>query len=96
MPVIIEWTYADGSKETEKIPAEIWRKNELQITKAFMKNKEVTAIVIDPMRETADINEANNRWPSMGAPSRFQLFKGGFRNRNAGAALPNPMQREIK
>jgi hypothetical protein len=96
MPVIIEWTFADGSKEVDRIPAEIWRKNELQISKVFMKNKEVKAVLIDPMRETADINETNNRWPALGAPSRFQLFKGGFRNRNAGAALPNPMQREIK
>lgn len=96
MPLIIEWTYTDGSKEVDRIPAEIWRKNELQITKAFMKNKEVASVLLDPMRETADINEANNRWPSVTAPSKFQLFKGGFRNRNAGAALPNPMQREIK
>ena len=96
MPVIVEWTFADGTKEVDRIPAEIWRKNELQISKVFMKNKEVKAVLIDPMRETADINEANNRWPAVGAPSRFQLFKGGFRNRNAGAALPNPMQREIK
>ena len=28
MPVIIEWSYADGSTELEKLPAEIWRKNE--------------------------------------------------------------------
>ncbi len=25
MPVIIQWTYADGTKEIERIPAEIWR-----------------------------------------------------------------------
>ena len=28
MPVIIEWTYKDGSKEIEKIPAQVWRHNE--------------------------------------------------------------------
>jgi AAA+ ATPase superfamily predicted ATPase len=96
MPLIIEWTFTDGTKEVERIPAEIWRKNELEITKAFMKNKEVASVMLDPMRETADINETNNRWPQVSAPSRFQLFKGGFRNRNAGAGAPNPMQREIK
>jgi Peptidase family M1 domain len=96
MPLIIEWTFADGTKETDRIPAEIWRKNELEITKAFMKDKEVTSIVLDPMRETADIDLSNNKWPSVAAPTRFQLFKGGFRNRNAGAGAPTPMQRQIK
>ncbi len=28
MPVIIEWSFADGTKEVETIPVEIWRKNE--------------------------------------------------------------------
>lgn len=96
MPLIIEWTFADGTKQVDRIPAEIWRKNELQVVKSFMKDKEVVKVQLDPMRETADINESNNRWPAIAAPSNFQLFKGGFRNRNAGAALPNPMQREIK
>lgn len=96
MPLIIEWTYKDGTKEVDRIPAEIWRKNENEITKAFIKSKEVVSIQLDPMRETADIDESNHRWPVSAAPSRFQLFKGGFRNRNAGAGAPNPMQREIK
>ncbi len=36
-PVIIEWTYKDGSKEKEIIPAEIWRTNETEVKKIFMK-----------------------------------------------------------
>ncbi len=28
MPLVIEWTYKDGSKEIDRIPAEIWRLNE--------------------------------------------------------------------
>ncbi len=36
MPVIIEWTYKDGTKELERIPAEIWRTNETKVTKVFM------------------------------------------------------------
>jgi hypothetical protein len=32
MPIIIEWTYKDGSKETERIPVQIWRKNENKVT----------------------------------------------------------------
>jgi hypothetical protein len=66
MPVIIEWTYADGSKETDRIPAPIWRLNEERISKAFMKDKEVASIKIDPKNETADIDEANNKWNKTG------------------------------
>jgi hypothetical protein len=58
MPVIIEWTFKDGSKQIERVPVEIWRKNENRFTKVFVKDKEVTGIVIDPYRETADIDVA--------------------------------------
>ena len=94
MPLIVEFTFKDGSKEVDRIPAEIWRKNEKQVTKVFIKDKEVASIKQDPMRETADIDEKNNVWPAVSsdAPTRFQLFKGGGRNRNNTGEL-NPMQR---
>ena len=75
-PVIIEWTYKDGSKEIEKIPAEIWRLNENEVTKVFIKDKEVTNIVIDPNRETADVNVNDNVFPKR-AESKFDQFKRG-------------------
>ncbi|MEZ5055587.1 MAG: M1 family aminopeptidase [Saprospiraceae bacterium] len=75
MPVIIEWTFEDGTKETEKIPVEIWRKNENSFTKVFVKQKEVKAIIIDPLKETADINTGNNEWPVKQLPSKFQVYK---------------------
>jgi len=75
MPVIIEWTYEDGTKEVETIPVEIWRKNEEKFTKVFVKNKEVKSIVIDPYKETADVDESNNMFPIREMPNRFQLFK---------------------
>ncbi len=75
MPVIIEWTYEDGTTEIERVPVEIWRKNENNFTKVFVKNKVVKGIVIDPYRETADIDESNNNWPVKELPSRFQVFK---------------------
>jgi hypothetical protein len=75
MPLIIQWTYKDGTTEVEKIPVSIWKLNEKQVTKVFIKNKEVTGIVLDPYKETADINEANGQWPVKEIPTRFQLFK---------------------
>jgi hypothetical protein len=92
MPVIIEWTYADGTKEVEKIPAQIWRKNEKGFTKVFIKDKQVTGIKLDPMRETADIDESNNKWPNnITEPSKFTVFK-QTGNPFAPAGTKNPMQ----
>ncbi len=75
-PIIIEWTYKDGSKEVEKIPAEIWRKNENQIKKVFVKSKEVTNIVLDPGLETADTAIENGVFPKVDKQSKFDQFKG--------------------
>jgi hypothetical protein len=65
------------------------------VTKVFVKNKEVTSIILDPYRETADIDESNNSFPVREIPTRFQLFK-----QHKIKEKPNPMQkakaREIK
>jgi len=91
MPVIIEWTYADGTKEVDRISAYIWRHNEYKITKVFAKAKEVKSIKIDPYRETADINETNNSWPREYTPSRFELFKDKTPPRGSSTGA-NPMR----
>ena len=76
-PLVIEWTYKDGSKESETIPAEIWRTNEVEITKVFIKEKEVVSIVIDPAAGLGDVNPDNNVFPKKTAVSRFDQFKKG-------------------
>jgi hypothetical protein len=92
MPVIIEWTYKDGTKEVERIPAQVWRKNETKFTKVFLKDKEVASVKLDPMRETADIDESNNAWPKDIVQSKFQIFKAkqAVRGQSTGT---NPMQK---
>jgi hypothetical protein len=93
MPLIVEFTFKDGTKEVNRVPVTIWRANEKQVTKVFMKDKEVAAIRLDPERETADINEANGMWPVKEMPSRFQLYKsGGAAARGAGSGT-NAMQK---
>lgn len=77
MPVIIEWTFKDGSKEIERLPAEIWRINETKVTKVFAKDKEVVNVVIDPRKETADISLENNTFPKVTQPSKFDQMKKG-------------------
>ncbi len=75
MPVIIEWTYKDGSKEIERLPAEIWRINETKVTKVFAKDKEVVNVVIDPLKETSDISADNNVFPKVAQPDKFDELK---------------------
>jgi hypothetical protein len=75
MPVIIEWTFKDGSKEIDRIPAEIWRNNEQTISKVFVKDKEVVNVVLDPMKETTDINTNDNVFPKRPTESKFDQFK---------------------
>jgi hypothetical protein len=73
-PLVIQWTYKDGSRELEKIPAEVWRINEQQVRKVFIKDKEVTNIMLDPNFELADVDLTNNTFPKSAA-SRFDQFK---------------------
>ncbi|MBL7884244.1 MAG: M1 family metallopeptidase [Bacteroidia bacterium] len=92
MPIIIQWNYIDGSSETEYISAYIWRKNEQKVVKTFVKEKEVKSILIDPMKETADINENNNSWPRMGSTSKFDLYKAKTQGRGE-SNEDNPMKK---
>jgi hypothetical protein len=92
MPIIIEWTYTDGTKEIERIPAQVWRKNENHLTKLFIKDKEVKSIKLDPNRETADIDESNNSWPTVQTESKFQVFKAKQQLLRSIPQSNNPMQ----
>ena len=92
MPIILGWTYEDGSTEIERIPAEIWRYNAEEAVKVFAKDKAVTQLVIDPYRETADTDESNNYFPKRNIPTRFEVFK---EKKNArGTSGENPMQQQ--
>lgn len=74
-PIVIEWTYKDGSKEIERIPAEVWRLNENEFSKVFVKEKEVINIVVDPNAELADVDTSNNVFPKKTVESKFDQFK---------------------
>jgi hypothetical protein len=94
MPIIIEWTFKDGTKEVERIAAQVWRKNEKNVIKTFMKDKEVAAIKLDPYRETADIDETNNTYGNIKEPNRLKIFK---QKQNLGPTpQPNPMQKAME
>ncbi len=74
-PLIVQFTFSDGSSQTERIPAEIWRLNEYEVTKVFAFDREVTNIVLDPNEETADTDTEDNVFPRKTQASQFDQFK---------------------
>lgn len=85
-PIIIQANFEDGSNQITYVPAEIWRREELKVSKVMIYNKKVKSFQIDPYLETADCDLNNNSWPQKDVPTRFELFQ-QQRERE------NPMQR---
>jgi hypothetical protein len=72
MPILVELTYEDDSKESFKYPAQIWRKGNDTARKVYATQKAVKKIQIDPKLETADIDVTNNTWPKQEEKSKFE------------------------
>ena len=91
MPLIIKVSYMDQTSEIIRIPAEVWRAKEYNISKVFILEKEVESFQLDPFLETADTDLQNNSWPRKVIPSRYELFQ----QRKMRMKLEeNPMQRQ--
>ncbi|MDC0644511.1 M1 family metallopeptidase [Crocinitomicaceae bacterium] len=91
MPLIIKVAYMDQTSEIIRIPAEVWRAKEYNISKVFILEKEVESFQLDPFLETADTDLQNNSWPRKVIPSRYELFQ----QRKMRMKLEeNPMQRQ--
>jgi hypothetical protein len=88
MPLILEFTFEDGTKEVRRIPAEIWRMYEDKVSKVFIFDKVLQSVRLDPFLETADTDLDNNSWPEEKQPTRYQLFK------QQSSVRENPMQRQ--
>ena len=80
MPIIAEYTYADGTSKTVKYPAQIWRLNDDEVSKAIASQKEIVSIKVDPNLETADVDTSNNAWPKEMNQSKFDEFKNEVKN----------------
>ncbi len=63
MPVLMEITFEDGSKERRSLPVEIWFKGN-QWNHLLKVDKKVISIELDPDKVITDINSANDFWPS--------------------------------
>tara|TARA_R110002020_G_scaffold445961_1_gene657989 strand:+ start:70577 stop:72844 length:2268 start_codon:yes stop_codon:yes gene_type:complete len=75
MPLIVEYTYADGSTENVTYPPEIWRKSDAEVKRVVSSQKELVGITVDPKAETADVDTTNNSWPKKEQQSDFDRFK---------------------
>ncbi|MFS1701463.1 M1 family metallopeptidase [Alteromonas sp. AMM-1] len=77
MPIILEMTYADGTTEQLRIPAEIWRRTPKAVSKLVVtdKDKELVSVTVDPRWETADVDVENNHYPRRIIPSRIEAYK---------------------
>jgi len=91
MPIILNFSFKDNSNEVIKIPAEIWKKNDLEISKVFAFDNEVTQIELDPFMETADTDRSNNFWPQQLEASKFELYN--YKNRRDRPSS-NPMKKK--
>ncbi len=71
MPILVEITYEDGTKDNYKYPAQIWRKGNESAKKVYATEKRIKSIQIDPKLLTADIDVTNNSWPKVEEKSKF-------------------------
>ncbi len=93
MPIFLDFTLENNTHQLIKIPAEIWMKNNDEITKVFAFDHEVKQIELDPFLETADTDRNNNYWPSYIEPSKFELYQ--YKNRKE-RSDSNPMKESRK
>lgn len=94
MPIILEFTFENGEKQREFIPAEIWRMSPHdKVSKVFAFQDKVVNIELDPNLETADTERNNNYWPKRVEPTRFEMFLNNGRSQRNTSVRENKMQR---
>ncbi len=73
MPVPLKLDYVDGTSETIRIPAEIWRRNSRRVTWQHVTPKVLKAAEVDPMWEIADADRSNNSFPQLIEPATLKV-----------------------
>ena len=98
MPIILEMTFADGTKEMMRIPAEIWRRTPKAVSKLVVtdKDKELASVTVDPRWETADVDVENNHYPRQIIPSRIEAYKSKRSKTGARRDIMQDIKTELK
>lgn len=81
-PIPLTLNYVDGSTEDLMIPAEIWRRNSVSVTKLIVRDKPISSIDVDIYHQIADANHANNSYPPKIYQSRLEIYKGKRSSKN--------------
>lgn len=82
MPVILKFTFADGTSDTVRIPAEIWRRNAGTVSWLYVTSRQVTQVELDPRLETADVDRSDNYFPERIEPTRLDVFRANPRGQS--------------
>src|SRR5690606_11690760 len=61
MPVTFEVEYEDGTKETQRLPVEVWFKSD-KVVHTVQSDKEIVAVRLDPDGMLPDNKRSNNSW----------------------------------
>ena len=98
MPIILELSFADGTTDSMRIPAEIWRRTPDAVSKLIVtdKDKELVSVTVDPRWETADVDVENNHYPRRIIPSRIEAFKAKPRKGNVNRDIMQDIKTELK
>ncbi|TXK73721.1 M1 family metallopeptidase [Mesonia sp. HuA40] len=75
MPILVTYTFADGSEEQVTYPAQIWRKNDRQVKRVLASQVQLVKVQVDKDQLTADVNTTNNTWPKEKQENEFERFK---------------------
>ena len=92
MPVILEFSFADGSTDEVRIPAEIWRFNPDSAIWRYITDKQVVSVELDPHLETADADRTDNYYPPQIQPSRLEVY----RNTSSPSSLMDDMDLRVE
>jgi len=98
MPIILELTFTDGTKENQYIPAEIWRRSPKAVSKLIVtdKEKELVSVTVDPRWETADVDVHNNHYPRQIIPSRIEAYKKKKSTKKVSRDIMQDIKTELK
>ena len=98
MPIILELTFEDGTKEEMYIPAEIWRRTPKAVNKLIVteKDKVLQSVTVDPHWETADVDVENNHYPRRIIPSRIEAYKAKPRSGKVNRDIMNDIKTKLK
>jgi hypothetical protein len=96
MPIVVEVKYDDGSKEMVRVPAEIWRQNSKSVSKLIVAKRKIAELRIDPLRELADADALNDRWPERAIEGRIRLKQDDAKRGGGDGSNPMREAREVK